>query len=179
MKRGTFKKKNWKPLKRTPFTVKAFKPLRRTRLRVAGTSSTSELKREAQSILRAIVISRDKGCILRNYENELNPQYRECGGYRKDGEMILQAEHLHTRSNASSFADTRLVICLCQRHHIYYKPQHSDEYYRIVRKHIGKERSDLLDRVQQDRSPHKQDLRLDILALKQELKKYEKKTDIQ
>ncbi len=155
-------------MKRTPFKRKAYKPLKRTKIRVAGHSSTSDLKREIQAILRQITTYRDGGCILRHY-----PRTGMCGGHRKDGELILQAEHLHTRSNASSFADTRLVVCLCQRHHIFYKPQHADEYYRIVREHIGKERSDLLTRVQSDYSPHKQDLKMDLLALKQELKKYE------
>jgi len=109
---------------------------------------------------------------MRHYKNEISHQYRECGGWRKDGELILQGEHLHTRANASSFSDTRLLICLCQRHHIFYKPQHSDEYYRIVRKHIGKERSKLLTAVQEDRSSHKVDLMLALVALKQELREY-------
>lgn len=172
--KSTFLTKPRKPLKRTPFKRKDLKHLKRTKLRVAGASSTSELKREIQAVLRAIVMARDGGCILRTHGNEITPQYRECGGYRNDGEIILQAEHLHTRSDARSFSDSRLVVCLCQRHHIYYKPQHSDEYYRIIRKHIGEERSKLLDRVQQDYSPHKADLKLELLALKMELKKYEK-----
>lgn len=154
-------------MKRSGFKFKPRKPLRRTKLRVAGHSTTAELKREIQSLLREIVIKRDQGCILRHY-----PETGVCGGYRKDGELILQAEHLHTRSNAASFSDTRLVVCLCQRHHIFYKPQHADEYYRIVRKHIGTIRSIILDRVQQDYSPHKVDLKLELVALKQELKKY-------
>lgn len=155
-------------MKRTGFKWKPRKPLKRSRLKVAGHSSSSELKVEIQAVLRQIVIKRDGGCILRNYS-----ETGLCGGYRKDGELILQAEHLHTRSNAASFSDSRLVVCLCQRHHIFYKPQHADEYYKIVRKHIGTIRSIILDRVQQDYSPHKVDLKLELIALKQELKKYE------
>ena len=143
--------------------------MKRTKLRLVGHSSQAELKREIQAILREIVILRDGGCILRNYENELTPQYRQCGGYRQDGELILQAEHLHSRSNANSFSDSRLVICLCQRHHIYYKPQHADEYYRLVKKHIGKTRTKLLEAVQADHKPYKVDLKLELLALKKEL----------
>lgn len=154
-------------MKRTPLK-RISKPLKRTKLRLVGHSTTSELKIEIQALLRQIVIKRDGGCVLRNY-----PETGACGGYRKDGELILQAEHLHTRSNAASFADTRLVICLCSRHHIFYKPQHADEYYKIVRKHIGTIRSILLDRVQQDYSPHKVDLKMEKIALEQELKKYE------
>lgn len=153
-------------MKRTGFKRKATKPLKRTKLRLAGHSTTADLKKEIQALLRQIVIKRDEGCILRNY-----PSTGQCGGYRKDGELILQAEHLHTRSNAASFSDSRLVVCLCSRHHIFYKPQHADEYYQVVRKHIGTIRSLLLDRVQQDYSPHKVDLKMELIALKQEFKK--------
>jgi len=151
--------------------------LRRTPLRTKGQNPTALMKEKIQAILREIVILRDKGCIMRHYKNEINPQYRECGGYRKDGELILQAEHLHTRANASSFSDTRLVICLCQRHHIYYKPQHSDEYYRIVKKHIGQVRVKLLEAVQNDRTAHKVDLALALVVLKQELQKLSTSVD--
>lgn len=115
-------------------------------------------------------MARDGGCVLRHYVGAITPQYRMCGGYRKDGGLILQAEHLNSRSHAVSFSDSRLVVCLCQRHHIFYKKQHPDEFYRIVRRHIGKDRSDLLTRVQEDRSPHKVDLKLELIALKNELK---------
>lgn len=141
--------------------------MRRTYLKRKSSSPQSKLKDEIQELLRKIVIIRDGGCILRHY-----PETGQCGGYRNDGQLILQAEHLHTRSNASSFSDTRLVVCLCKRHHIYYKPQYSDTYYRIVKKHIGPERTKLLERVQEDRTAHKVDLMLAKIALEQELKKY-------
>ncbi len=174
MKRTPLKRTGWK--KKTyqealeARSQKPYKPLRRTKIRVKGVSTTAENKDVVQGLLRQIVIIRDGGCFLRNYTNEITPQYRECGGYRKDGELILQAEHLHTRSNASSFADSRLVVCCCQRHHIYYKAQHSDEYNSLAKKFIGKERAALWERVKNDHKPHKQDLKLDLLALKQELK---------
>lgn len=113
--------------------------------------STKATKKRIQAVLRQIVIKRDGGCLLRN-----SPETGKCGGYGpKSGLLILQAEHLHTRANSASFGDTRLVICLCLRHHGYYKPQHSDEYYKIVRELIGKERSALLTRVQEDRGAHR------------------------
>jgi hypothetical protein len=140
--------------------------MRRTKIRVKGHSDTADLKDEIQSILRSIVIKRDGGCILRHYS-----EAGVCGGYRKDGTLILQAEHLHTRANAASFSDSRLVVCICRNHHIFYKPQHADEYYRFVRNHIGKQRSDLLTRVQDDRTPHKTDLKLELIALKNEYQK--------
>lgn len=150
-------------------------PLRKVSLRskksfkLPNYESSSDLKKDIQDLLRQIVILRDGGCFLRNYEDEITPQYRECGGFKNDGDLILQAEHLHTRGNANSFSDSRLVVCICLRHHMYYKPQHSDEYYRLAKKYIGPDRTALLERVQQDRSPHKVDLKLEKIALQQEL----------
>lgn len=143
--------------------------MRRTPLRRKGVSPQTKMRDEIQAILREIVIKRDGGCVLRNYS-----QTGKCGSRpTKDGHLILQAEHLHTRSNASSFSDTRLIICLCERHHIYYKPQHSDEYYKIVKEIIGPKRSKLLKAVQEDRTAHKVDLQLAKIALLQELKNYD------
>ena len=153
------------------------KYMKRTKLRVKGTSTTAQLKDDIQATLREIVILRDGGCWLRNYKERVTPQYRECGGWRKDGGLILQAEHLHSRSNANSFSDSRLVVCCCQRHHIYYKPQFSDEYNALAREFIGEENARLWDRVRDDRSPHKQDLQLELLVLKQELKKLQESKD--
>lgn len=148
---------------------------RKTGIKVVGTSTTAELKKEIQSTLRKLVILRDGGCLLRHASNKITPRYKECGGYTSRGALVLQAEHLHTRSNMASFADPRLVICICSRHHIFYKPQHSDEYYQIVKELIGKERAELLKKVQEDHKPHKVDLKLALIALKQELKELENK----
>jgi hypothetical protein len=178
MKKTPFKKKKtWKPLKRTSFKGPKT-PLKRTKLRIVGQSTTAELKRQIQAILREIVISRDGGCFLRNLRHKITPQYMNCGGYRKDGQLILQAEHLHSRSNASSFSDSRLVVCICQRHHIYYKPQHSAEYNELAKEYIGKERSKLWDRVREDRSSHKVDLKLELIVLEKELTKLKKSSII-
>lgn len=166
-------KRSW--LKRKTGFKTTGSTLRRTPLRKKGRNSTALIKEMIQSTLREIVILRDGGCIFRHYKNDVNPQYRECGSRpTKDGHLILQAEHLHTRANASSFSDTRLVICICQRHHIFYKPQHSDEYYKIVKKHIGPVRAKLLEAVQNDRTAHKVDLALALVVLKQELNKLKK-----
>lgn len=143
MKRTPFKRK-------TPLKSKTGFKIRGGKLNTVSKSATSKLKESIQVVLRKIVIKRDGGCVLRHY-----PQTGQCGGYRKDGALILQAEHLHTRSNAASFADERLVVCLCMRHHLFYKPQYSDEYYRIIKQHIGEERTRLLENVQKDMIPHK------------------------
>lgn len=138
---------------------------RKTPIRRKSSSPSALMKDRIQELLRGIVILRDGGCILRHYG-----ETGQCGGYRNDGELILQAEHLHTRANAASFADTRLVVCLCKRHHIFWKKQFPDQYYRIVKTHIGPERTKLLEAVQNDYSTHKVDLALEIVALQQELK---------
>lgn len=144
--------------------------MKRTKLRVKGHSEMSEIKQEIQDELNTLVKLRDGGCILRHW-----PETGSCGSRpTKDGHLIQQAEHLHTRANGASYADSRLVVCLCERHHIFYKPQYSDRYYEIVRQIIGPERSALLDRVKADRSPHKMDWRLELLGLKNEVKKLQK-----
>lgn len=157
------------PLKRISENKVNYKKLAKKSLKFPGYESSQDLKKDIQALLRQIVILRDGGCFLRHYENEINPQYRECGGFKNNGDLILQAEHLHTRGNANSFSDSRIVVCCCMRHHIYYKPQHPDEYYKFAKRFIGKDRTALLERIQQDRSPHKVDLKLEKLALQQEL----------
>ena len=158
------------PLKRkTPLRVKTpwnrgSSPLKRSRLRIVGVSDTAEQKREIQALLRLIGIARDGGCIFRNYLES-----GACGGYRKDGELILQFDHLHSRVHAISFSDSRLGIIACKRHHIFWKKQYSAEYEKIAREVIGKERCELLDSVREDRHPHKVDLQLAIIVLKKEL----------
>lgn len=172
LRRGTSQLKRSEFKKATYITLKGFKiPLKRSKLRVVGHSTTTELKDEIQSVLRQICLLRDKVCVLSHYKNEINPQYRECGGWKKDGTLIYQAEHLLSRERAVGFTDISLIVLLCLRHHFYYKKQYPDEYYRIVRRYIGKENSNLLTRVQEDFTPYKTDLKLELIALKQELKK--------
>ena len=122
--------------------------------------------------MNAIVRVRDGGCILRHYGKT-----GKCGGFRKDGGLILQAEHLHTRANAASYSDSRLVVCLCKYHHIFWKPQYSSEYWQIVERHIGMDRTALLHRVQEDDRPHKMDWKMEELALKQELKELQQEAE--
>lgn len=140
--------------------------MKRTKLNIVGHSTQAQLKKEIQETLRTLVILRDGGCILRHY-----PETGKCGSRQtKSGELILQAEHLNTRARAISFSDSRLVVCLCERHHIFWKPQFSDEYYKIVKKHIGKTRTKLLEAVQNDYKTYKVDLALELIGLKKEVK---------
>src|ERR1035437_8265071 len=131
------------------------KPMRKTSLHLVGYSTATELKTEIQAILRQIVIIRDGGCWLRHYS-----QSGACSGYRNDGTLILQAEHLHTRASAQSFSDSRLVVCICRHHHIHWKPQHSAEYNDLAEQFIRKERSALWTRVREDYKSYKVDLKM-------------------
>lgn len=110
---------------------------RRTPLRQKGKSDVAKTKDRIQALLRQLAIHRDGGCVLRHYKDEAG----NCGGYApKSGHLILQAEHLITRSNSVSYADMRNIVCLCQHHHGNFKPQHSRLYWELIERHIGPER---------------------------------------
>ncbi len=159
MKRTGFQQKPRKPLKRTPLQGSK-KPMKRSKLRVAGTSTTAQLKREIQRLVREIVIVRDGGCILRNI--------RHC-----DPDAVLQADHLITRSNSATYADTRLIVCLCKPCHGGWKKWHKEDYDALVRTIISKQRVKLWDDslalqyIPKRVGAH--DWKLAIVALKQEL----------
>lgn len=100
-----------KKMKRGRFLIRRT-PLRsRTQLRVVGHSQISETKQRIQDLLLAIVKLRDGGCILRVLP------WHTCTGFAKDGHLILQADHLITRGNAATYADSRLVVCVCKGAH--------------------------------------------------------------
>lgn len=142
-------------------------PLKRKKgLHMRGTSDSSVLKEKIQAMLNKIVVARDGGCILRDY-----PEAGKCGPIKSTGKPVLQAEHLNGRSNMNSFADSRNIVCLCQRHHIYWKPQNSRRYWEIIEEMIGAHRWELVKAWQDDRKPHKIDLKLSLVALEQEYKK--------
>jgi hypothetical protein len=82
---------------------------RKTRLRIEGHSETDEIKRDIQEVARDIVIARDGGCILRDK--------RFCNGYPGEPGVVLQADHLITRGNSATYADTRLIVCVCRSCH--------------------------------------------------------------
>lgn len=151
-------------LKRSPFKKKLTKPMKRTKLRVAGHSTTSEDKQEIQRLVREIVMLRDKGCILRKLRN--------CGG-DIDAEAVLQADHLITRSNSATYADTRLIVCVCRNCHGW-KRYWEQEYNALVKTIISKERIKLWERCEADRKQHKTykvDWKMEILALNHEWNK--------
>jgi hypothetical protein len=126
--------------------------MKRTRLRVKGTSETSVIKREIQDVVREIVIKRDGGCIFGlNITNQyLASSYiPQCNGYAKDGHLILQADHLITRANAATYAEPRLIVCVCKGHHGW-KKWHEREYNAFVRMLLPADRVKLWDACERD-----------------------------
>lgn len=151
MKRSWIKRGS-KPLKRSPFYAKkTYKKLpqqsstatTRSPLRNSSKSEVSLCKKRIQALLRKIAIKRDQGCVLRHYTDMLPPNFAGC-------DEVLQAEHLHTRGSSGSFGDMRNIVCLCRRHHIYFKPQHSQLYWEIIEIHIGPDRWNYYKRIRDD-----------------------------
>lgn len=170
MKRSYFARKPTVPLKRSPFK-RSYKQMRRTKIRVVGVSDTAEDKKEIQRLVRLIVTIRDGGCILRKYR---------CGVEASVidevvvADTTIQADHLVTRSNGATYADTRLIVCVCKGCHGW-KKWHEKEYEALVRTLLPKQRVELWDRAEADHQAHKtrkMDWKLEILGLKQELKQW-------
>jgi hypothetical protein len=152
-------------LKRSGFKRKANKPLKRTKLARKSKSETAQVKDHIQAWLRLGVTKRDGGCILRNI--------RHCGGEasvidnKVVSEKVIQADHLVTRSNSASYADIRLVVCVCTGCH-FWKKYHKEEYDDLVKTVLDKERVSLWERMEQYRREHrteKVDWKLQLAAL--------------
>jgi hypothetical protein len=140
--------------------------VKRTQLAKKGTSDTTIIKQDIQDTARAIVILRDGGCLLRGI--------RHCGGTL--GQAVLQADHLITRGNSATYADTRLIVCLCRSCHGW-KSLGSNlrkkEYDELVRSILPPDRVELWDRCERDSwRPKRTDLydwRIALVVLGQEL----------
>ncbi len=147
--------------------------MRKTRLKVVGDNDTAILKQEIQDLVRLICCYRDGGCVLRGL--------RHCGGEAvvEDGKIVsnnvIQADHLITRANSATYADTRLIVCLCSRCHAW-KKWNEKAYEKLVRVTLSNDRKELWDKCEEARHAHKTwkpDWRLAIILLKKELKNYE------
>lgn len=139
--------------------------IRGSTLKKEGKSEVALAKKRIQALLRELAIRRDGGCIMRKHLGMLPSRWYEC-------DEVLQAEHLNTRGASGSYGDMRNIVCLCRRHHIYFKPQHSQLYWEIVEKHLGKERWEWYKRVRDDHAPHSMrlwDWQALELSLKQDL----------
>ena len=121
--------------------------IRGSTLRKEGKSEVTLAKKRIQALLRELAVRRDGGCVLRRYLHRLPPQYQRCN-------EVLQAEHLNTRGASGSFGDMRNIVCLCSRHHIQFKPQHSQLYWEIMQEHLGDERWEWFKKVRDDFKPH-------------------------
>jgi hypothetical protein len=146
--------------------------MKRTALRVQGISDTATIKREIQYIAREIVIARDGGCVLRDLHYDGIP---ECNGFANNGQLVLQADHLVPRNNSATFADTRLIVCLCKGHHAWKSlgsNARKKEYDELVRTLISPERVKLWDECERDSwrpvRTTTYDWQLQLAALKQE-----------
>lgn len=106
-------------MKRTGFKPKPRKPLKRTRIKRKSRTENAITKDDIQTYLREIVMIRDGGCVLREVQGTeiAGVKIPMCNGYRNDGELILQADHLISRGNSATYADERLVVCVCKGHH--------------------------------------------------------------
>jgi hypothetical protein len=139
--------------------------VKRTPLAKKGTSDTALIKEEIQNYVRAIVIIRDGGCIARN------EPWHTCNGYRNHGELILQADHFITRGTSATYADTRLIVCICKGLHGW-KKWNEKEYNERIRPLIGPKRCALWDRCHAARyTPtrmYASDWKKELAALKQE-----------
>jgi hypothetical protein len=142
---------------------------RRTPLRKKSSSGSSAAKERIQSWLRAIVIQRDGGCVLRHIDPE------RCGGYRKDGKLILQADHLITRANSATYADSRLIVCICRNHHGWKSlgsNRNKAQYDALIREVLPPERIALWARAEAESwkptRRYESDWKLEEAALKQE-----------
>jgi hypothetical protein len=144
--------------------------VKRTPLAKKGTSDTALIKDEIQNYIRAIVIKRDGGCIVGNNWGKFDVP--ACNGYRDDGELILQADHLITRANSATYADTRLIVYVCKGHHGW-KKWNEARYNEIVRLILSPERVALWDRCHAARyiptRMYASDWKKELAALKQEL----------
>src|ERR1700676_2361744 len=117
---------------------------RKSPLRLTSKNPTAQCKDRIQALLRPITILRDGGCVLRGQWG-----VPICNGYRADGQLVLQFDHLNPRSRNISYGDPRLGVCVCKGHHGW-KNGNKDEYDRLVKVIIGPERSALLERVKAD-----------------------------
>lgn len=116
--------------------------MRRTPLNRVGKSEVSRTKQRIQKLLTKIVRVRDGGCAFRLY-----PETGACSGY-------TAADHIISRQYAATYADTRNVVCLCNRHHIYWKPQHPTEYTNILQEYLDGETWNWLVRARMATNRH-------------------------
>ena len=114
---------------------------------------------------------RDGSCILNGIR---------CNAVVGMSGIVFQADHLITRANSATYADSRLVVLVCKSCHGWKSVgsnRNKAEYDELVKSILPPERVALWERCEEEsRRPHRKytsDWKLAKLALEQELKKYE------
>src|SRR3990167_6045183 len=113
-----------------------------SKIRKSSRSESSKTKARIQKLLTQIVRIRDGGCIFRHY-----PESGGCSGY-------TAADHIISRQFSATYGDLRNVICVCNRHHIFWKPQNPILYIELVSRHIGVKDWQWISLAQRDRKSH-------------------------
>jgi hypothetical protein len=72
--------------------------MKRSPLRKKSNSPVAECKDRIQALLRAIAIIRDGGCVLRSPAIQREYGIKDCSGWRKDDDVVLQYDHLNSRA---------------------------------------------------------------------------------
>jgi len=142
---------------------------RKTPLRKQSQSTSALFKVQIQDTLRLLVTARDKGCILRDSRCGVTAELIDN---KVVSNTVIQADHLITRSNSATYADHRLVVCLCKGCHGW-KHWNEKEYDILVKRILSKDRVQLWERCEEERMSHravKMDWAMELLALKQQLR---------
>lgn len=118
--------------------------MKRTPLKRKSKSETATIKEDIQATLREIVILRDKGCVV--------GRIRRCGNATFNPNAVYQAEHLIERNNSATYADPRLVVCVCRNCHgwKHFKKSNHDQYDAMVKSLIEPERVALWEACERD-----------------------------
>ena len=138
--------------------------MKRSPLQRKSKSEVSLTKERIQALVREIVINRDQGCFMRHV--------RYCGGEIDAEGVVLQADHIISRSNSATYEDKRLIVCLCKRCHGW-KHWHKEQYDAMIREMLPKDRVELWDKMQKESYIPKRtmayDWRLEEIARTKEL----------
>jgi hypothetical protein len=102
--------------------------------------------------VRAIAIIRGCGCLHRSSEIHREYRIKDSSGWRKDGELVLQYDHLNSRQFNVSYVDLRPGVIICKDHYgwKHFTDANKKLYDKIMRVLIGTERAELWDRVEND-----------------------------
>lgn len=117
--------------------------MKRSKLRKKSKQPAALAKDEIQNLLRQLAILTYGECWVKQ------------AGITEMGECndVLQYDHLETRAKNISYADFRLGVLVCKRHHWYHGSPRKEQvtrYEELARGFIGKERAALWDRVRAD-----------------------------